>query len=492
MWASQRARVPQTASPANEAPAPTPTSAVSAGPKLKFRINSVASATAPSPADGHPGEAPKQKRKYTKKPKFDENGNAVVSSAALKKRARDENGDDASPAAKRKPKPTAKSLALAHSDDDEDELGMAPTATPAAPLAPPVRTGSMLKLKMKPKGHPGPPQRSNTAMIKIKGVHGKPPVRPPGVGYDSEAEEAEEDPAIESQFILRMQPGPDCDLLRRAIEEKKLGKPASDGGTAVQFRFFDREGRRTLVSIHGRLYAASMVDLPCVIESMKSWNKKDWVKTADVCQMLLVLGRVQNEEEAKKFPLPREVNRAKHQYAHGLTPPMHYVRKRRFRPRQSYHEIEQQEAIVNALLDEDRKVIEAGGSVQYGQANVDPAESDDEGDQDAEGDMDEDVAETTELFGVVQTPGGDEVPIEDADADDIAAALEAGLMEVDDNDDLFGGDSLEVETPATAHDVAMHALGETAVPETETAASTPNAITSPDDDDDDGRRRCRI
>ena len=181
--------------------------------------------------------------------------------------------------------------------------------------------------------------RPATAIIKMK-PQGKPPVRPPGVGYDSEADEAEDDPAIESQFVLRMQPGPDCDLLRAAIDNKTIGKTTSHGGPGVQFRFFDKEGRKAMVTIQGRMYAASMVELPCVIETLKSWNKRDWVKSADVCQMLLVLGPVQSEEEAKKYPRPREIEPDSHRYPHGLTPPMQWVRRRRFRPRKSYLDVE--------------------------------------------------------------------------------------------------------------------------------------------------------
>jgi transcription initiation factor TFIID subunit 7 len=318
--------------------------------------------------------------------------------------------------------------------------------------------------------------------LKIK-HHGRVPVRPPGVGYDSEAEEAEEDPAIESQFILRMQPGPDCDLLRKAIEEKKIGKPSAEGGTMVVFRFFDGEGRRAIISIQNRLYAAAMVDLPCVIESMKSWNKKDWVKTADVCQMLLVLGRVANEEEAKRYPLPQEVHPHKHQYPHGLTPPMHWVRRRRFRPRQSYHEIEQRETMVNKLLAEDESARTSGGSTEYEIIDENKPESDmGSSDEDAEGE-EEDIAETTEYLLEGETPGGEEIEV---DNNELAAALAAGLMEDEvDVDALFGGEEGEPETPLTSHDVAVHALGENAVSTPETAVTSPNAATSPDDDDDD-------
>jgi transcription initiation factor TFIID subunit 7 len=468
------------ATPSLEGTVATPTSAP--GPKLKFKINGAA----PPTADGASVEAPKQKRKYTKKAKGGEDGNAIAPKGPKpKKRAREDNGEDGSPAIKRKPKPTAKSLALLRSDDEDDDT-IAVMPHNAAPRQP-TRTGSLLKIKMKTNA-PGALQRTGTIGLKIKGYHGKPPVRPPGVGYDSEAEEAEEDPAIESQFVLRMQPGPDCDLLRKAIEEKTLGKSLNQGGTAIQFRFFDKEGRRATVNIQGRLYAACMVDLPCVLESMKSWNKKDWVKTADVCQMLLVLGRVQSEDEAKKYPFPRDVDPSSHQYAHGLTPPMRNVRRRRFRPRASYHRIEEVESQVNALLAADANAKDNGGESGFQIIDTNKVfsedDSSDEGeDEDAEGE-DEDMMETTEYVLEGETPGGEQVELDMGDNEDLAEALAAGLME--DDDDLFEEeDNVAVETPATAHDVAMHALGGDAVPVAETAASTPEAVTSPDDDEDD-------
>ncbi|KAF2013231.1 hypothetical protein BU24DRAFT_232774 [Aaosphaeria arxii CBS 175.79] len=489
---------PSAASPANEAPGAVPTPASATGPKLKFKFGSQASASAAPPAvpstDAPSTEAPKPKRKYTKKPKLDENGNVIPPAPKAapkpKKRPLEEGDRETSPVAKRKPKPTAKSLEMALIDDELEEELQAPAPAPApAPkkIAPPVRAGSTIKLKMK--GGQPTIQKSNTTLIKLKGAHGKPPYRPPGVGYDSEADEAEEDPAIESQFVLRMQPGPDCDLLRKAIEEKTIGKSVSHGGPGVQFRFFDREGRRATVLIQGRLYAACMVDLPCVVESMKSWNKKDWVKTADVCQMLLVLGRVTSEEEAKKFDIPRDINTSSHQYPHGLTPPMHHVRRRRFRPRVSYHRIEQVEAEVNALLETDRKVSQGGGRAEFQVIDADKADSseDESSDEDAEGE-DDDMVDAPEY--VVETPGGEELEVDNAHLEQMLAA---GFEEEDDEmSGLFGGDGgaggeveVDIGTPATAHDVAMHALGDHAIPTVESSAPSPNAATSGDDDDDD-------
>ncbi|KAI4915796.1 hypothetical protein J4E90_004242 [Alternaria incomplexa] len=454
------------------ADAPTPVSAKPGGLKIKFKPSGPA---AGEPADGQNGEGAKVKRKYTKKPKLDESGNVIPpGKPGPKKRAREDGDDVDSPAAKRKPKPTAKSLAMANDSGDDDDDYAAVQQPPPQPIKSHNRTQS-IKLSIKPKGSM---TSARPAILKVKGA-GKPPVRPYGVGYDSEAEEAEPDPAIESQFVLRMKPGPDCDLLRKSIEEKTIGKSVSQGGPGVHFRFFDREGRRAMLTVQGRHYAATMVELPAVIESLKSWNKKDWVKTADVCQMLLVLDEVKNEEEAKKYPLPSYISPDTHRFPHGLTPPMKWARKRRFRPRKSYIDVERAEASLHRLLEAD----ELAESTKYEMVDSE-AESSEESSSEEEVD-DEEMADATQ--------------VEEMDADQLEQMLAEGLMDDEvefqgDNDQLkallANNDNVQVEqadTPTTAHDVAMHALSQNGnvVVETETAASTPGAATSADDDDDD-------
>lgn len=234
--------------------------------------------------------------------------------------------------------------------------------------APPTTTTNTPKLKP-PAPKPPQPQSTSAPPKRIIKLHsrpppsirlkskGEPPVRPKGSGYDSEASDTELDPALEEQFILRMAPGPDCDYLRAAVEEKRFGSK-SQGGADVSFRALARDGRRATVTICGRVYAAALVDLPCVLEAMKSWDKRGWYKSADVCQMLLVLGRVENEEEARNYPLPKDVDPTTRQYAHGLTPPLKWVRKRRFRKRLSNRTIEAVELEVARLMREDMEAVE--------------------------------------------------------------------------------------------------------------------------------------
>ncbi|KAJ4331697.1 hypothetical protein N0V95_009836 [Ascochyta clinopodiicola] len=469
---------PPTNGDADAAPAPAAPAAPPAAKPGGFKLKLKPAAPAPT-ADGDAlGDAPKQKRKYTKKPKTDEDGNAILpAKPGPKKRAREDGEDGEGPVAKRKPKPTQKSLDRGDESDDDD---MVPEPVHSLPRIPANRQPSLkLSIKPKPSASGASAPSRGTTLLKVKGA-GRPPFRPPGVGYDSEADEAEPDPAIEAQFVLRMLPGPDCDLLRKSIEEKTIGRSVMQGGPGVYFRFFDREGRKAMVTIQGRHYAASMVELPNIIESMKSWNKKDWVKTADVCQMLLVLGRVQNEDEAKKYPRPSYVEENSHRFPHGLTPPMRWVRKRRFRPRKSYLDVERAEAEMNALLAAD----ENAENTKY-----------DLVDEGAESSEDESGSEDDEDEEMMNAPA--ETPIEEVDAAALEEMLQAGFMEDDDVEIQADGDDLEalfgnsntvaLQTPVTAHDAAMHALAQNGsiVVEPETVPATPAAATSAEEDDDD-------
>jgi transcription initiation factor TFIID subunit 7 len=258
--------------------------------------------------------------------------------------------------------------------------------------------------------------------------------RPMGVGYDSEASDMETDPHIEEDFILRMMPGEDCEYIRQAINERRLDT------SQIGIKPLTREGRRTVLRIRDKQYAATLVDLPCIVEGMKSWDKRMFYKAGDITQMLLVLGQVQNDEEAMRYPLPSDVNvldDKTYQYAHGLTPPLKHVRKRRFRQRVSARTIEQAEKEVADLIAQDEAAIRAPkfelvdatsmtraeGMVEYEEDYDDMQDADGEAEYEMQ---DEDDAQA-DLF-------------EDELAADLEAALAAGVEE----------ESGTAETPAAA------------------------------------------
>ena len=390
-----------TTAPPPSSPSPTPTSGAT---KIKLKIKSMAKTSGAPSMDSLSPSKPKAIRKPKK-----EKSTRIST-------------------------PTAKKRDLAISTlSDEDDYEDTPSASKSG-ILPRVK-----RIKLNTRA-------PSTPFIRLKG-RGRPPMRPFGVGYDSEASDREEDPAIEEEFILRMAPGPDCDYLRQAVTERRFG-PKSEGGADVRMRFLQSDGRRAVVTIQGRHYAASMVDLPCIVEAMKSWDRRGWYKTADICQMLLVLGRIEREEEANTYPLPtRDLDEKTWQYAHGLTPPMRWVRRRRFRKRISNRTIEAVEDEVERLCREDDEceasryeVIDPDRMTREQSARASSEGQDgynmlgnagmqgglEDGEQDAEGDLDDSASYFDTTNADVNDDDGLEADLERAMEMDLANNEETG------------------------------------------------------------------
>lgn len=386
---------------------------------------------------------------------------------SLKKRAANE---DISPAAKR-----------VASDAGETRRPSVMLKMPKGPgRAPSLATPGGSKLKLSAKGKR---QSTSGPVLRRLNVKGRIPDRAPGNGYDSEDSERELDPATEQQLILRMEPGEDCDYLRNAIVEKKIGLPHAEGGADVTIRFVERELKRAVITIRGRMYAAALVDLPCIVETMKSWDKKGWWKVADIHQMLLVLGRCRNEEEAKAMPLPARVVNSNLQYAHGLTPPMHWVRKRRFRKRLTYKDTANVEEEVQKLLQEDAEVeSREGGEVTYEMISRESLERSVEPDQYYDDEEGEEPIDTIEDgYGM----------LEEMDVDATEAALQAEF-DLDAPAPEQATNQPVSDSPVPLADAAssfaqvnsaLQTPGDT--PQVETPAETPAEEPSSDEDEDD-------
>ncbi|KAL9027108.1 MAG: hypothetical protein Q9196_004317, partial [Gyalolechia fulgens] len=398
----------------NQPPPDTPTTATAAKRKLTLTFGSASQTTSPA-TNTPPIALASAKPKAPRKTKADK------------------------PTRTSKPTPKKRDLDAALADDDErpKENGLANV--------------KRLKLSISGVSKPRPPSPPKDDELKtVKYVRtkfkGKIPDRPVGVGYDSGSSDVENDPALEEEFILRMQPGEDCEYIRRAIAERRWGS-TQEGGADVRMQFLRKDGRRAVVSVQKRLYAACLVDLPCVIEGMKSWDKKAWFKTADVCQMLMVLGRIEKEEEAMDYTLPKDVDPKTWQYAHGITPPMRYARKRRFRKRISKNAIEAVEEEVERLLAQDAECNTAGGESKYELIDPDRLtqerqerregdEYDDE--EDAEGDEQDEDAEADE-----DIENNYEPIVEDDEGND--AAMEAALAAAMEDDEAAPETSTTVD-----------------------------------------------
>jgi transcription initiation factor TFIID subunit 7 len=100
-------------------------------------------------------------------------------------------------------------------------------------------------------------------------------------------------------------------------------------------------------------YASKLVDLPCIIESQKTFDNRHLFKVADISQMLVVDKPLRNQDETSITRDPLNVD--DYIWPHGITPPLRHVRKRRFRKRISRRAIEVVEEQVDELLKMDQE-----------------------------------------------------------------------------------------------------------------------------------------
>ncbi|PFH54212.1 hypothetical protein AMATHDRAFT_72727 [Amanita thiersii Skay4041] len=256
--------------------------------------------------------------------------------------------------------------------------------------------------------------------------------------YDRELDSSDDDLAFEEQFILRMPPGGDLEGLRRMVASREV---SSD----VWFKF--KDSRRAVFHIGNNLRSARLVDLPCIIEAQKTLDNKQMFKVADICQMLVVEDRMDKDEPAtsKNFNIEDFI------LPHGLTPPLHHVRKRRFRKRVNRRTIESVEQEVERLLYEDSLATEVKYDVLD---NVNPDLSDSEYMEKEP--LDAPTPAISDM-GDAPTPGGDGGDGEDEDGGDddegeeaegdideeLAAELDQAL--VDDDMDRYGDDEEDEE-----------------------------------------------
>lgn len=356
---------------------------------------------------------------------------------------------------KRAVRPTAKALLAREQSPEGWEHGGSKKPQPSRPVRTPSGARPQIKLKMKASG-------GGTAA----GVGQGPKTQPYMQGYDreldSEDDETGEGLAFEEQLIFRMPEGPECDRLREAIQKRQLGDD-------VWFKF--KDSRRAVVHVGDSLFSAKLVDLPTITESHKTLDNRQFFKVGDIAQMLVVEGKIADESQAssssgggKGFNIDDFI------YPHGITPPMHWARKRRFRRRAARRAIETVEKEVERLLRADKKaeqveyeMVDAaddggseedeidrhGGQSRRGpmspggsQADTPMPDGSDGGSQDEDGEPANEDAEGGEQasrrheMDRDQGEGGyvDEDLDDDVD-EDLAAELDAALEEEEDDED---------------------------------------------------------
>lgn len=261
----------------------------------------------------------------------------------------------------------------------------------------PTPSSAVPKIKFKTSAKPPAQSPATPGGLKLQ-TKGKIPRRHPGVGYDSELSETERDPVILEGFVLRMQPGPDCTYIKDHIQKGTMGISKLQGGPDLGISVLDDKGRRCILRVRQNKYAATLVDLPTLIEGMKSWDKMRFIKSVDICQMMIVLGPIKSDEEARTYPLPAGVEPKSYRYAHGLSAPMQFVRKRRFdrTKRTRVDEIEMVDRRVGQLLANDANAQH----VSYETLDHDPRLDEDQYSETETEDEDEDAqGEEEDYFG---------------------------------------------------------------------------------------------
>ncbi|XP_075254061.1 transcription initiation factor TFIID subunit 7-like [Convolutriloba macropyga] len=157
----------------------------------------------------------------------------------------------------------------------------------------------------------------------------------------SKRSEEQVDP--EQQFILRL---PDDIATKLDSELSTLTSSCSKLAISI-----DSDYRNCEVNYDGELIKAKLHDLPCVVESLKTTDGKNYYKTADICQIMIA-----ERASAEKYNNRKSKRSSKvYLYPHGLTPPLKNVRRSRFRKilKKKYIESPDVENEVKALLKSD-------------------------------------------------------------------------------------------------------------------------------------------
>ncbi|XP_062611714.1 transcription initiation factor TFIID subunit 7-like isoform X2 [Saccostrea cucullata] len=128
---------------------------------------------------------------------------------------------------------------------------------------------------------------------------------------------------LEQQFILRLPPGPAMALRQDIQSSSNTLKDRLSIETQPDLRHAN-------VRYGNQIFHGKLVDLPSIVETLKTVDMKTFYKTADVCQMLICKSDEEMSQDENESPKKKEKDK-KHLWNHGITRPLKNVRKRRFR-----------------------------------------------------------------------------------------------------------------------------------------------------------------
>ncbi|XP_059140371.1 transcription initiation factor TFIID subunit 7-like [Physella acuta] len=158
---------------------------------------------------------------------------------------------------------------------------------------------------------------------------------------------------LEQQFILRL---PQDAALQLHEDLKESSNVQLRDKLSIEMDPDMRHGR---VRYGGDIFFAKLLDLPTIVESLKTVDKKTFYKTADICQMLLCKTEEDWTQDETESPRKKDKDK-KYAWNHGITPPLKNVRKRRFRKtlKKKYMDQPEVEKEVRRLFRYDSEAID--------------------------------------------------------------------------------------------------------------------------------------
>ncbi|GIY56187.1 transcription initiation factor TFIID subunit 7 [Caerostris darwini] len=159
---------------------------------------------------------------------------------------------------------------------------------------------------------------------------------------------------LESQFVLRLPPTPAA-ALRAAV---RSGVMNLEDRLAIDL---DADMRHATVKFDKWTLPAKLYDLPTIVETFKTLDRKIFYKTADLCQLMIAQegDAPKSDEEVSPKKKDKDNKDKRYMLPHGITPPLKNVRKRRFRKtlKKKYVDLPDVEKEVKRLLRTDTEAL---------------------------------------------------------------------------------------------------------------------------------------
>ncbi|GFT36109.1 transcription initiation factor TFIID subunit 7 [Nephila pilipes] len=257
---------------------------------------------------------------------------------------------------------------------------------------------------------------------------------------------------LESQFVLRLPPTPSA-ALRAAV---RSGVMNLEDRLSIQL---ENDMRHATVQFDKWTLPAKLYDLPTIIESCKTLDRKIFYKTADICQIMIAQegDAAKSDEEVSPKKKDKDNKDKRYMLPHGITAPLKNVRKRRFRKtlKKKYVDLPDVEKEVKRLLRTDTEAL----SVRYEVVNAEDEKAESKNNErEFEGEslsLEErelsnsqaaDVAEY-DIFGEVLSSSeesGDDEDVNVVDIGQAARKLESIIEEQEKNDERETKEEKEV------------------------------------------------